>query len=55
MTKPRKKRGTKGKPGPKPDTLKIEGSWKAAVKRALGRGKPPGAKPAAKARKKSDT
>jgi hypothetical protein len=29
------------KPGPKPDTLKIEGDWQRAVKRSLGKRKPP--------------
>ena len=33
--KPGKKRG------PKPETVKIEGDWAEAVKRAMGRGKPP--------------
>lgn len=33
-TKPR------GKPGPRPEVLKIEGNWKAAIKKAIGRGKP---------------
>jgi hypothetical protein len=28
------------KRGPKPETLKVEGSWKDAVKHALKRGKP---------------
>ena len=27
-------------PGPKPDTLKIKGSWKDAVKRSLKKKKP---------------
>jgi len=27
-------------PGPKPDTLKIEGSWKEAVKNSLEKKKP---------------
>jgi hypothetical protein len=29
------------KSGPKPETVKIEGDWKAAVSKALKRGKPP--------------
>jgi hypothetical protein len=39
MTK--KKVTRKKKPGPKPDTLKVEGDWKDAVQHALKRGKPP--------------
>jgi len=31
----------KAKPGPKPDTVKVEGDWKDAVAHALKRGKPP--------------
>jgi hypothetical protein len=34
-----KKQGKKR--GPKPETLKVAGDWKAAVGRALARGKPP--------------
>jgi hypothetical protein len=37
----KKKVTSKRKPGPKPESLKIEGDWKAAVKTALERGKPP--------------
>lgn len=37
----KKKRVAKKKPGPKPETLKIEGDWKDAMKKALKRGKPP--------------
>jgi hypothetical protein len=29
------------KRGPKPETLRVEGDWKDAVKLALKRGKPP--------------
>jgi hypothetical protein len=29
------------KPGPKPDTLKIEGKWQDAVKKSLSKKKPP--------------
>jgi hypothetical protein len=36
-----KKKVTPKKRGPKPDTLKVEGDWKDAVKHALKRGKPP--------------
>jgi hypothetical protein len=32
------------KRGPKPESLKIEGDWKEAVKTALERGKPPAPK-----------
>lgn len=31
----------KKKPEPNPETLKVEGDWKDAVKSALKRGKPP--------------
>ncbi len=31
----------KGRRGPKPETLKIEGNWAEAVKKALKKGKPP--------------
>jgi hypothetical protein len=37
----RKKKAPPKKRGPKPETFKIEGDWKEAVKRALKRGKPP--------------
>ena len=37
----KKKVTSKRKPGPKPESLKIEGDWKDAVKTALERGKPP--------------
>jgi hypothetical protein len=36
-----KKKASPKKRGPKPETFKIEGDWKEAVKRALKRGKPP--------------
>lgn len=36
----KKKVTSKRKSGPKPESLKIEGDWKDAVKTALGRGKP---------------
>ena len=38
---PKKKVTRKTKSGPKPETLKVEGNWKDAVKTALKRGKPP--------------
>jgi hypothetical protein len=31
----------KKKPGPKPETLAVEGNWEDAVKLAMKRGKPP--------------
>jgi hypothetical protein len=36
-----KKKTVKGKSGPKPETLKVKGNWKDAVKHAMQRGKPP--------------
>jgi hypothetical protein len=36
----KKKNRSRTKRGPKPETLKIEGDWKDAVKTALERGKP---------------
>lgn len=42
----------KKKPGPEAATLQIPGDWKKAVKVALGRGKPPSARPPKKAAKK---
>jgi hypothetical protein len=36
--KNKKQRAT---PGPKPDTLKIEGDWRDAVKKSLSKKKPP--------------
>jgi hypothetical protein len=35
----------KGKPGRKPERLIVSGNWKDAIKRAIGRGKPPKGKP----------
>jgi hypothetical protein len=37
----KKKVTPKKKPGPKPETLKVEGDWEAAVAKALKRGRPP--------------
>lgn len=37
----KKKVTPKKKPGPKAETVKVEGDWKDAVKHALKRGKPP--------------
>jgi hypothetical protein len=41
---PKKKAPPKKKSGPPPETLKIEGDWKDAVKTAMKRGKPPKAR-----------
>jgi len=40
MSKKKAKKAAKAKPGPKPDILKIEGDWEAAVKKSLGKKKP---------------
>lgn len=41
MSKPeQQKKKEKATPGPKPDTLKIKGNWKDAVKRSLQKQKP---------------
>ena len=37
----KKKVTSKWKPGPKPESLKIDGDWKDAVKTSLERGKLP--------------
>lgn len=37
---PKKKATKKSKPGPKPETLKLEGDWQDAVAHAMKRGKP---------------
>jgi hypothetical protein len=34
------KSSAKPKPGPKPDTLKLEGDWGTAMKKSLGKKKP---------------
>jgi hypothetical protein len=47
-----KKRGNRQPSGPKPEVLKIEGDWEAAVARALKRGKPSPEPPKRKPRKK---
>jgi hypothetical protein len=47
MPKP-KKRLMAGRKGPKPETLQVAGSWKVAMKKALGRGKPPERAPSGK-------
>jgi hypothetical protein len=36
----KKKSTRKKKPGPKAETLKVEGDWQDAVKQAMKRGKP---------------
>lgn len=41
MAKKKVTKKKRAKPGPKPDTLKVEGSWEDAVKHALAKGKPP--------------
>jgi hypothetical protein len=51
MAEPKKRRNAK-KTGPQPETLKIEGDWKAAVARALKRGKPISEAPKKKSRKR---
>ena len=40
MSKPEQKKKKAKVPGPKPDTLKIKGNWKDAVKRSLQKKKP---------------
>lgn len=37
----KKKIKSRRKPGPKPETLKIEGDWQQAVKDAIAKGRPP--------------
>jgi hypothetical protein len=44
----KKKRVAKKKPGPKPETLKVEGDWREAIGKAMKRGKPPRSAPAPK-------
>jgi hypothetical protein len=41
-----------GKPGPEPDRVKIEGDWEEAVKRALGKKRPPEGWPSPPGKKK---
>lgn len=44
--KPKPKKAGQAKPGPTPDTLKIEGvAWEDAVKKSLGKPKPAGGWP----------
>jgi hypothetical protein len=40
-TMPKQENAPKAKPGPKADTLKIEGDWEGAVKKSLSKKKPP--------------
>jgi len=41
MSKPeQQKKKEKATPGPKADTLKIKGSWRAAIKKSLTKKKP---------------
>lgn len=51
-SKPRKAVQRQAKRGPKPETLKLDGSWKDAVSHALTRGKPPAGPAKRKARPK---
>ena len=44
MRKPTKRKKP-AKTGPKPDTLRIEGNWKDAVKKSLAKKRPPGGWP----------
>jgi hypothetical protein len=37
---PKKKVSSPHKPGPKPDTLKLTGDWKKALKKSLSKKKP---------------
>jgi hypothetical protein len=41
MKKKVTKKSSKKARGPEPDRLKIEGDWKSAVKKSLGKKKPP--------------
>ena len=43
--KKKKQRAARGTPGPEPETLKIEGNWKDAVKKALSKKRPAGGWP----------
>ena len=45
MAKRKLKATKKAKPGPKPDTLKIEGNWQEAVKKSFEKKKPIGGWP----------
>jgi hypothetical protein len=45
MAKKQASKPTTAKPGPKPDTLKIEGNWEAAMKKSLDKKRPPGGWP----------
>jgi hypothetical protein len=40
VTEEKKAKPEKRAPGPKPETLKIKGDWKAALKRSLAKKKP---------------
>ena len=44
---------TRAKPGPKPDVLKIEGDWEAAVAKSFAKKKPAGGWPKAPTGKKT--
>ena len=48
------KKKQKGIPGPKPETFKIEGSWKDAVKKSFQKQKPAEGWPQPKRKRKSE-
>lgn len=50
----KKKKKQKGIPGPKPETFKIEGSWKDAVKKSFQKQKPAEGWPQPKRKRKSE-
>jgi hypothetical protein len=41
LAKPKRPAKKKAAPGPKPEVLKIQGNWQDAVKKSLGKKKPP--------------
>jgi hypothetical protein len=45
MRKAKKAIRPSAKRGPKPDTLRIEGDWRDAIKKSLNKKKPPGGWP----------
>ena len=48
MPRKSKNPATRRPPGPDPETLEIEGDWKKAVKKALGKKRPVGGWPTVK-------
>ncbi len=50
----KKKKKQKGTPGPKPETLKIEGNWKDAVKLSFQKQKPASGWPQPNRKRKSE-